>query len=393
LNNPQDPPPGPLWDQWISPETLLAQVRNTAPFLPLDAPETGRLIQLGAGPTGFLKILAAAARLDPAPLTRHQQLQDYFALCLACHHATVATFVPTDVDSKIRGVLWQQSRDPDVLRPLFDLTLEMMHWDLTRVSRRWLDAGNGPLSGHNGEQFSVLSGALGRFLDIGDHLYATRAADAIDAELAREAAAFHRLATRRNGELAALQAAISIAHNLGDLDQGISYWRQNAATAEARSRFYRLGHENTRPYGAAFVTPMRLYRDLLSAEGHRHYPLRAVRPLRASPDLLLPLAPFLDDWGGIAATHPSIDGEGRAAVLEALITGCRKVPNQTGYYRAVAGFREASPAAFERALDALPTGVRREARQAEFRKKIDVPRASFESMMRKRARAILDQRP
>jgi len=31
---------------------------------------------------------------------------DYFALCLASHFSTVATFVPTDVDSKIRGHCW-----------------------------------------------------------------------------------------------------------------------------------------------------------------------------------------------------------------------------------------------------------------------------------------------
>ena len=35
-----------------------------------------------------------------------KQRIDYFSLCLASHFSTVATYVPTDVDSKIRGHCW-----------------------------------------------------------------------------------------------------------------------------------------------------------------------------------------------------------------------------------------------------------------------------------------------
>jgi hypothetical protein len=56
-------------------------------------------------------------------LNGEEQLQDYFAFCLASHHATVATFVPTDVDTKIRGILWRESRNPNVLRPVLRLAL------------------------------------------------------------------------------------------------------------------------------------------------------------------------------------------------------------------------------------------------------------------------------
>jgi hypothetical protein len=67
-------------------------------------------------------------------LNREEQLQDYFALCLACHHATVATFVPTDVDTKIRGV-----------------------------------------SGHNGEHWSAIAAGLGRLLELRDTVAAEEA--------------------------------------------------------------------------------------------------------------------------------------------------------------------------------------------------------------------------
>src|SRR4051794_14305273 len=101
---------------WIGPQNLLGLVRNTAPFL-FDAatrpevppPTSSRLIELGEPPRGWLNILALGEKLSEVDESSKEDggRGDYFALCLACHHATVATFVPTDVDSKIRGHLWQ----------------------------------------------------------------------------------------------------------------------------------------------------------------------------------------------------------------------------------------------------------------------------------------------
>jgi hypothetical protein len=134
-----------------------------------------------------------------------------------------------------------------------------------------------------------------------------------------------------------------------------------------------------------FEVAVRIYQHTgLSAEGHRHYPLRAVKALRRSPATLLPLCPFLDDWG---ATVMQL--EERHEVLEALVTGCQKVQGQQGYYRAIAGMRAASSGDFDRAAARMPNSVQRHLRTAGTRKLIDVPRASFESMMRKRARTAL----
>ncbi len=76
-------------------------------------------------------------------------------------------------------------------------------------------------------------------------------------------------------------------------------------------------------------------------------------------------------------------------VLAALVIGCQKVQGQQGYYRAIAGMLAASSSAFERAAARMPNSTQRLLRGAEMRKLIDVPRASFESMMRKRARTAL----
>ncbi len=85
-----------------------------------------------------------------------------------------------------------------------------------------------------------------------------------------------------------------------------------------------------------------MYQDTgLSAEGHRHYPLRPVKALRRSPATLLPLCPFLDDWGAVVAKLEEND-----EVLAALVTGCQKLKGQQGYYRAIAGMYAASSRRF-----------------------------------------------
>jgi hypothetical protein len=362
------------WAQWISPETLISQVRNTAPFLDarLPATESGRLIELGNSSIGFLRILANWRNALRSGLTCEEQLQDYFALCLACHHATVATFVPTDVDTKIRGILWRESRDPEVLRPMLRLALAARAWTEDGISVRSVRG----VSGHNGEHWSAIAGGLGRLLELGDTAAAEEAQAAIEAEIDREQAVFNEVCAEPDAELDLLRLSMTLAHNRGDLTQGMSFWKTNPDNARLKEHFAARGR---------FELAVRIYQHTgLSREGHRHYPLRSVKALRRSAATLLPLCPFLDDWGKVVAQL-----EESHEVLAALVIGSRKVQGQQGYYRAIAGMLAASPAAFERASARMPNSTQRLLRSAAMRKLIDVPRVSFESMMRKRARTAL----
>jgi hypothetical protein len=366
--------PRVAWAQWISPETLISQVRNAAPFLEarLAPSEPARLIELGHGPDGFLRILAAWQNILRAGLAPEEQLQDYFALCLACHHATVATFVPTDVDTKIRGIVWRESRDPDVLRPMLRLALAARAWTEDGISVRSVRG----VSGHHGEYWSAVAGGLGHLLELGDTASAEEARAAIETEIDREQEIFDRVAAEPDAELDLLRLSMTLAHNRGDLTQGIGFWKRTPATTPLMEHFAARGR---------FELAVRIYQHTgLSAEGHRHYPLRPLKVLRRSPRTLLPLCPFLDEWGGVVA-HLEESHE----VLAALVSGCQKVQGQQGYYRAIAGMLAASPGAFERAAARMPNGAQRLLRSAEMRKLIDVPRISFESMMRKRARTAL----
>ncbi|MBC7928243.1 MAG: hypothetical protein H7039_21570 [Bryobacteraceae bacterium] len=338
------------------------------PLLP--AKDPGRLVNLGSGPEGFLRVLASWRNVLDIALTREEYLQDYFALCVSCHHATVATFVPTDVDSKIRGLLWREVRDPEVLRPMLRFALEARKWSTDAISRRVVRG----VSGHDGEHWSILAGALGRFLELGDDKSAEEAKAAIDLEIDREEAILNSVAGEPGAEIELLQVVMSVAHNRGDLQQGMSFWSKNVATNPVIEDLSQRGR---------FARAIRVYQDTgISAEGHRHYPLRPVKALRESAETLLPLAPFLDDWGARI-----MQMEARAEVLEALVLGCHKIEGQQGYYRALAGMRETDSRGFDLATRQMSNSAQRLLKDAGLRKKMDTPRQSFESGMRKRARA------
>ena len=362
------------WEMWITPETLLAQVRGTAPFLESRLPprEGARLIELGGTPDGFLRVLASWENILRDGLSPAEQLQDYFALCLSCHHATVATFVPTDVDTKIRGIIWRELRDPEALRPMLRFALQSRGWTEEGISVRAVRG----VSGHHGEQWSAIAGGLGRLLELGDTASGEEALAAIDAEIEREQAVFDAVCREPGAELDLLRLSMTLAHNRGDLTQGMGFWKRTPLTAPVQEHLTTHGR---------FALAVRIYQHTgLSAEGHRHYPLRPVKVLRRSPATLLPLCPFLDEWG--AAVGRLDDAH---EVLEALVTGCQKVQGQQGYYRAIAGMRGAGQGEFERTAARMSNGAQRLLRAAELRKLVDVPRGSFESMMRKRARTAL----
>lgn len=380
---------------FIAPTNLYGLVRNTAPYLfdrmadhPL--PSGARLITAGDHPFGYLEILQGAEALESGILTEDEYREDYFAYCMACHHATVASFVPTDVDSKIRGLLWRQTRDREAMRRMFDFTLRAMRWSLQGISTRATNlAGLGPVSGHNGEMLSVLAGALGTFLKVDDAEYAERAAEAIHQELEREAAELEFAVRAKGRELDALRIAASLTHNVGDLDQGISFWPNGERHREARARFARLAHENSKPHRGWYQIAARIYRKAMSTEGHRNYPLRGVKALRRSADLLLPLGPCFDDWGALIARHPALTTEERAEVLTALLHGCRTIPGQRGYYRASAGLANTLGNGIEALLRHFSNKARSDWKDPETRKQIAVPRVSFESMMKKLLAAAL----
>jgi hypothetical protein len=123
LSAPPIQTPRDAWSRWIGTAALLSQVWNTAPFpvSHLPAAEPGRLIDPGYSPHGFLRIPTSWRSILRPNLTAQEQLQDHFAAFLACHHPTVATFVPADVDTKIGIIVWR-----DLLAGRFDVVARVL---------------------------------------------------------------------------------------------------------------------------------------------------------------------------------------------------------------------------------------------------------------------------
>jgi hypothetical protein len=408
-----DPPPaGPsaaegrgAFGGFIGPQTLLGLVKSAAPYLfdgtaaAFAAPPPFQGARLGdeaAAPLGWWAVLRRAAERGEVVACESPtaaQLTDYFALCVAAHFGSAATYVPTDVDTKIRDHLWFGPRPAEEWERLKDFVRAVKQWDLRANSRRYVEVDGDVVSGHDGERLSILNGGMLGLLAAGDLEGAQEFEAEIDAELRREARAFETLRRRPGREKELLLLAAIVTHNVGDVDQGLSA-KGGARFGEAqKTAFGKLAHERFERYGGSFGVACALYRECMAAEGHRHYPLREARPLRSDPALLLPIGPFFDDWGAIVARHRKFAPDERAAVVSAILEGVKKVKGQEGYQRALAGFQEAYPGGLDaRDLEPrLSSAARKELKDAELRRKIAVRKESFESSLAKRARAVLAQ--
>lgn len=372
----------------VAPEKVLEQVRNTAAWSL-------------AGPVHGPENSWRRALLD-APNTPHAHDDSwrYFSLLLAAHFATVATFVPTDVDSHIRHHAWQSAHDLEALTRGVDAVDAWAQWPVGEVSARVVDTAAGPLSGHDGELLSVRAGALGRALSLDADALVDRLVAQIDEALARHAVAFDAVADKKGRELDALRLAPTIAHNLGDLSRVVTEWpAKSPRAAQLRARFGRLGHDDGAVSDARFARVAELNKRVTAAENHRFLPLRAARPLRLSRALLIGLGPFFDDWGAALARDPLFD-EGAAgdlqggvgAVVSALLEGHAAAPHLQGYLRALAGIHAARPGGIDALADQVPARLRKLLRGGPVREALGLSPDRFAQRMANRYRQMLPPR-
>ncbi len=172
------------------------------------------------------------------------------------------------------------------------------------------------------------------------------------------------------------------------MNQGLSFWPDDEVHNQARRPFERLAHENGLSVGGAFLAAKRLY-HVVEAEGHRNYPLRQARCLRPHPELLLPLGPCLEDWADRVARHRKLDDKDHLSVIAALVEGCRKVPGQVGYYRALVGMRDVLGGSFDKMLGRLSSADRKHLAESEVRRQMAISTPSFHSSLSKQVRALV----
>lgn len=329
----------------IAPTLLFDQVKNTAPWaLSLEPP------------------LASVELLKKAPeLEKRWKLgedaEGYFVALLAAHFTTVATFVPTDVDQRIRQLAWAELSGKR-LASAVDRVEEVARWDVRPVSARYIEQDGEVLAGHQGEWLSVMAGALGRALALSDAPIVARATAFIDAELAREARFVTR--ARKDGDDRTLLSIVTtVAHNLGDLSRVVDTWRPAHAASELGVGYQRLGHEggSTR-WGDAFLFAGNLNKLLTANENHRFLPLRVPRALRRERAFLLPFGPYFHDWGRVIGSTKLVDDAERAEILLALLRVHERRAEEHGCLRAIAGIHGVFPGGVEKLARLLPAEQR-----------------------------------
>lgn len=311
----------------IAPKLLLEQVKATAPW-------------------AFDKELAlpAAAILNKAPelesrWKKGEAGEEYFVFLLAAHFTTVATFCPTDVDVRIRQLEWANLEGKRLARAI-ERVEEVARWDVRPVTARHVVLGKEVLAGHQGEWLSVMCGALGRALALGDALLIERAKAWIEEELAREAELF-KLARKRAKKEASVQELLSVAttvtHNLGDLSRVVETWRPAHAASDLGQRYSRLTHEDPSRFEGVFIDAGDLNKQFMAKENHRFLPLRSPRALRREREFILPFGPYFYDWGRMIGTTPKLNDGERAEILAALLNMHERRTDEHGCLRAIAG--------------------------------------------------------
>ena len=385
----QKPAKPDTFDGMIGPGQLLAGVASSCHWLAELPALRVRPAEVAAGPDGWRQVLAAGRTLvgaQPSPTTR----DDYFVLCLAAHHATVGSYVPTDVDTKIRKALWRKVSGP-VLARRWQLASLARGWSTDTVSTRVETTPQGPVSGHDGEWLSVAVAALGAALSAQDQPLIDTIRAWIDGELEREAAAYCTAENHANSSVAATLHLVRLAwiltHNAGDVDQGLLSWSEHPDLAADRLRLAELAHLDASRFTGVYHRAKAVY-QVVAAEGHRNYPLRAVRELRRAPELLLPLGPCLEAWGRTIATTTLLTANERADVLAALLQGIAAVRGQIGYHRALVGMATA-PGGLAVLTKRLPAKAVNGLDDLTVRTQLKKDEATFESELAARIRAAM----
>jgi hypothetical protein len=346
----------------VAPQTLLAQVRNTAPFIfESDSPAPAQ---------SYIRRLREykGEEIDHAA---------YFELALCAHWATAGTYVPTDVDNAIRDKLWRMDQPPETLERMGRLALQAGRWDYSPVTARLARSKQaGRLSTHEGTWFSVAVGAYaalrGPFPALARELL-----EAVLAEAEREVAVFKALHAEGDS-LEILRACALLAHNFGDLDRVADMW-ELPEEDPLRRALYNAAHPASTLYGGWLAYAGRLNQRHMAPENHRHYALRAARGLRRKAAYLLPVGPFFDGWGELLGKDETLPPEDLAEAVRALIDGWQRLAGPVGYARALAGILEAFPGGLQRLSGFIPSRDARTLKSGPLRALCSLPRSRFEA--------------
>lgn len=360
----------------IAPNLLLKDVENTAPWLfKGEVSIEGKDRQYLAKLVGYKK---------NTQLMKTMNLTDYFMMCMAAHWSTAGTFVPTNVDNQIRESLWKHNDVLGHIDRMARITIDSWTWNYEDVTNRksYNTSNNQVMSTHEGTWLSVAIGAYNALKKNKKEALMNEVADVILAEAEKEEKLLTELREKRD-HINFLRSTALMAHNFGDLDRVIDQWGM-PDDDPFRQRIYKLGHKLNPSYSPILVYAGQINKAFLSVENHRHMSMRQPRCLRRSKDFLIPVGPFMDDWGRILGETKKLSSEERGEIVVALFEGYKRQDKAYGYARAYAGIMKALPEGIDTLIADIPFDVVQDIKKSGFQKTADLDIHEFHAQFKSR---------
>lgn len=359
----------------IAPNLLLKDVENTAPFL-----FKGEIKTDGKEKSYLAKLLFYKKNLNSL---KHINLTEYFSICMAAHWSTAGTFVPTNVDNQIREGLWKHKEILGHIERMARITIESWSWDYEQVTnRKAYNPGNGQImSTHEGTWLSVAIGAYNALLKHKKIELADEVASVILEEIKKEEDLLNELREKRD-HINFLRSTALMAHNFGDLDRVIDQWEMPKENL-FRQRIYKLGHELNPNYSPILVFAGQVNKKFLSVENHRHMSMRQARSLRKSHHFLIPVGPFMDQWGKTLGSSKILSLPELGEIVSCFYEGYKRQNQAFGYARAFSGLLSALPMGLATLEADLPYDLVAEIKKSPFSKIAHQSQEDFEEEFKK----------
>ena len=359
----------------IAPNLLLKDIENTAPWL-----FKGEIETSDDKRAYLAKLVFYKKNLN---LLKHINLTDYFYICMAAHWSTAGTFVPTNVDNQIREGLWKHGEIGAHIERMARITIDSWQWDYQDVTNRksYNSENHQVMSTHEGTWLSVAIGAYNALVKNKKAALAQEMADVILAEITKEEKLLLNLRETRD-HINFLRSTALMAHNFGDLDRVIDQW-QMAGDNSFRQRIYKLGHELNKNYSPILVYAGQINKKFLSVENHRHMSMRQPRCLRKSHKFLIPVGPFMDQWGEILGKSELLSPADKGEIVAALFDGYNRQNQAMGYARAFGGMMRVLPEGLKSLVADVPFDLAQAIMKSPFSKIADQDITEFEAQYKR----------
>ena len=147
-------------------------------------------------------------------------------------------------------------------------------------------------------------------------------------------------------------------------------------------RIYKLGHNLNAQSSPILVYAGQVNKAFLANENHRHMSMRQPRGLRKSHHFLIPVGPFMDEWGEVLGETTLLTNIEKIEIIAAFYDGYTRQNLAYGYVRAYRGLIEAMPMGLESLERDLPFDFYQTLKKSKFNTLAEQSIDEFEGMFK-----------